>query len=321
MKTKFTLLALLAAFITQAVFAQQTSNLVVFSENGEAFTLVVNGVKQNEQPSTNVTAEGLTGDIQRVAVQFEDASLGTASQNFAIDPGTEQKAVVKLRKKGGYAIRPFGEPVPLARAEKAPTPPPPAPPAIHEEPTRTPQPATGGTVTTTTTTTTINEGRATETVRMDVGFGEQRMGINVEISDPNMSGGATTTTTIQTTETLTMASEGTVTKTPAAAPAVREEAVCGPMEGSAFKSAMRSIGSKSFADEKKTTARQVLRSSCMSTDQIVEVMGLFSFEDDKLEFAKTAYDRCSDPQNYWKVNDAFTFSDSIQQLDEFLENK
>lgn len=320
MKTTITSLSFLLACLFQAAFAQQTSNLVVFSENGETFTLTVNGVIQNDQPATNVTAEGLTGDFQRVSVQFEDATLGTASQNFAIEPGTEQKAVIKLRKKGGYAIRPFGEPVPLARAEKAPAPPAPTPPAQREETVRTSQPELGGKVTTTTTTTTIQEGRGSETVRMDVGLGDQRMGINVEINDPTMTGG-TTTTTVQTTETLTTTSEGTITKSPETAPAVKEEPICGPMEAAAFNSAKRSIGSKSFADEKKTTARQVLRSSCMSTDQIIEVMGLFSFEDDKLEFAKTAYDRCSDPQNYWKINDAFTFSDSIEALDEFLESK
>jgi hypothetical protein len=59
----------------------------------------------------------------------------------------------------------------------------------------------------------------------------------------------------------------------------------------------------------------------MSTDQIIQVMGLFSFEESKMEFAKAAHEKCSDKQNYWKLNDAFTFESSIDELNEFLQTK
>ncbi|MBK9515283.1 MAG: DUF4476 domain-containing protein, partial [Flavobacteriales bacterium] len=45
----------------------------------------------------------------------------------------------------------------------------------------------------------------------------------------------------------------------------------------------------------------------------------FSFEDSKLDFAKYAYDRTYDIGNYFKVNDAFTFESSMDELNEFIQ--
>jgi hypothetical protein len=70
-----------------------------------------------------------------------------------------------------------------------------------------------------------------------------------------------------------------------------------------------------------TQARQILKSNCLSADQVKMVMGTFEYEDDKLEFAKTAYDRCADPENYWKVNDAFEYEMTIDELNDYIESK
>jgi hypothetical protein len=91
------------------------------------------------------------------------------------------------------------------------------------------------------------------------------------------------------------------------------------MSNSSFLAATNSIKKQSFADTKMKTAQQVLRSNCMSTTQIVEVMKLFSFEESKLEFAKAAYKKCVDKEQYFVVNDAFTFSSSVDELTEFIE--
>ena len=99
------------------------------------------------------------------------------------------------------------------------------------------------------------------------------------------------------------------------------EVVCAPMSTNDFTSAKKSINSKSFAEDKMTLAKQVLRANCVSTDQVVEIMSLFSFEENKVEFAKAAYDKTTDKGNYYKVNDAFTYSSSINELNEFLERK
>jgi hypothetical protein len=303
---------LLSAYIS--AFAQETSVIEVFSENGEKFTLVMNGVVQNEAPATNVKATGLKGDFHKVTVNFEDASLGGVTQNFALQPGMHQRANVVMKRNGKYAVRPFGEPQPIDPAiTDAPAPPPPPATDRTDRQVEGAEVITPAGTTTTTTTTTTRSGKG-ESVRMDVGIGEQRMSIDVEIDDPLTTSSSETTTTVKTTETrsTSMSPQSRVTE---------EVVKCAPMNAKAFASAKQSVSSKSFADEKKTTVRQVLKSNCMSTDQIIEILGTFNFEDDKLEIAKMAFDRSSDPENYWKINDVFTFSDSIEELDEFLESK
>lgn len=94
-----------------------------------------------------------------------------------------------------------------------------------------------------------------------------------------------------------------------------------PMEKAEFESAKKSIGSKSFEDSRLTVAKQITSSNCLTCDQIKEVMGLFSFESTKLEFAKFAYDYAFDLNNYYKLNDAFTFESSISELNDYIQKK
>jgi hypothetical protein len=58
----------------------------------------------------------------------------------------------------------------------------------------------------------------------------------------------------------------------------------------------------------------------LSTDQIIEIVNLFSFEENKLDYAKFAYSKCVDKNNYFIVNDAFSFSSSTDELTEYIES-
>jgi hypothetical protein len=92
---------------------------------------------------------------------------------------------------------------------------------------------------------------------------------------------------------------------------------CFTMNDSDFNNLKGSVKSKSFEDSKLTTAKQALKNNCMSTKQIMDIMQTFSFEGSKLDFAKAAYSKCSDQNNYYLVNDAFTFESSIDELNDF----
>ena len=48
---------------------------------------------------------------------------------------------------------------------------------------------------------------------------------------------------------------------------------------------------------------------------------LFDFDNTKLEFAKFAYDYVVDPENYYKINDAFDFNQSRSSLTKFVRSK
>ncbi len=91
-----------------------------------------------------------------------------------------------------------------------------------------------------------------------------------------------------------------------------------PMTPQDFNMAKQSISKKSFSDDKMILSKQIIRSSCLFAAQVAELMLLFTFEDDRLELAKFAYDHTYDQGNYFKVNDSFTFSTSIDELNEYI---
>jgi hypothetical protein len=63
-----------------------------------------------------------------------------------------------------------------------------------------------------------------------------------------------------------------------------------------------------------TLAKQITGSNCLSAAQIKEIVTLFDFETDRVEYAAFAHARCNDPQNYFLINDAFKFESSIDEL-------
>jgi hypothetical protein len=56
----------------------------------------------------------------------------------------------------------------------------------------------------------------------------------------------------------------------------------------------------------------------MSAVQVRELMEAFTFESTRVEFAKFAYPMVTDKERFYIVYDAFTFSSSIDELDDFI---
>ncbi len=88
-----------------------------------------------------------------------------------------------------------------------------------------------------------------------------------------------------------------------------------------FDEAKKSIASKSFEDSKLTVAKQVMKANCLLVSQVKEIMGLFDFEETKLNFAKEAYAHTYNVDDYYQLNDAFTFESSITDLNNFIGTK
>ncbi|HEX2616302.1 MAG TPA: DUF4476 domain-containing protein [Flavobacteriales bacterium] len=152
-----------------------------------------------------------------------------------------------------------------------------------------------------------------ENINMTIGVGEEQMNVNMNVG--------TTTTTRTTTTTTTTTSEPPPAAEPTPVPEPAPVNDCVAMGGGDFGEAKQSIASKGFEESKLTVAKQILTHNCLSTAQVKEIMVLFGFEETKLDFAKFAYDRTSDPKNYYKLNDAFSFESSISELDEYIKNK
>lgn len=79
-----------------------------------------------------------------------------------------------------------------------------------------------------------------------------------------------------------------------------------------------SIASKSFDSSRLQIAKQALSSNYFMSSQISELMQLMTFESSRLELARIGYANTLDKQNYYIVNDAFTFESSINDLNKFI---
>jgi len=85
-----------------------------------------------------------------------------------------------------------------------------------------------------------------------------------------------------------------------------------------FNDLLQMINGTPYASTKMTIAKQACAATCISAEQVREICRLFTFDSDRLTFAKYAYDHCYDRRNYFKVNDVFTFTSSVNELNRYI---
>lgn len=73
-----------------------------------------------------------------------------------------------------------------------------------------------------------------------------------------------------------------------------------------------------FESDKLKIAKQGTAANGVSSQQVLELIELFSFETNKIKLAKFAYQYTFDKPNYFLVNNGFTFSSSINELNTFV---
>jgi hypothetical protein len=341
----------LAGSLSFSGLLAQTCDLVVFSDMGEKFTLMVDGAEINATPASRVVATGIRNETPSLLVRFADASVAPIKQNGWFPLGKEYTMSITMNKKGVRVIRPSGEaelgtaakaepakPKPTTFTEDAPV----AAPASTQQ-TETVEMNMGGETITTTVVEESSTGGDMEGENVNMSFGVNGMGVNMNVNvsgtGTNTGGGVTTTSsgtrTTTTTTTTTVSRSGGTTVPATTKPtttAVLEPVYkmpgyngpigCGdPMAPAAFEEAKGSIAAKSFEDTKMTLVKQIGGSNCFTVDQVKQLMGLFSFEDNKLDLAKFAYDHTYDLGNYYKVNDAFSFESSVDELNEYIKSR
>ena len=85
-----------------------------------------------------------------------------------------------------------------------------------------------------------------------------------------------------------------------------------------FSDLKRMINNTPYSSTKMTIAKQACSATCISAEQVREICRLFSFDSDRLTFAKFAFDHCYDRRNYFKINEVFTFSSSVSELNRYI---
>lgn len=319
---KIILIAVSIVAVNFSLYAQRC-NVVLFTEQGERFTAILNGARQNNQPETQVKITDLNAEFYKLKVIFEDPQLGAMDNTLYLAYGTERTFSIKKNKKGEYVMRPVSE-SPLAQL----------PPPVSNQTVvvYNPNPApvqtqvnTGVTVTETTTNNTVVG--SPNNVSMGINMGGVGLNMNVNVNDGMGYGGASSTTTT-TTYSTTSTNAGGAYVNPApqttayVLPGYNGPVGCPlPMSPQDFNNAKNTISSKSFEDSKLQIAKQIINSNCLLSSQVKEIMMLFDFENSKLGFAKYAYGYTFDLGNYYQVNDAFDFESSITDLNNYIKSK
>jgi len=94
---------------------------------------------------------------------------------------------------------------------------------------------------------------------------------------------------------------------------------CMPMPD--FNKAITVIQSESFENTKLSIAKQITSNNYLCVSQIVQICKLFSFENTKLDFAKYAYHYCVDKNNYFQLNEVFSYSSSKDELRKYIDGR
>jgi hypothetical protein len=85
-----------------------------------------------------------------------------------------------------------------------------------------------------------------------------------------------------------------------------------------FDQLKNTIDRLSFESSRMQVAKQALAANQVTSRQVADLMRMMTFESSKLELAKFAYHKTIDKQNYFILNDAFTFESSITDLNDYI---
>ncbi len=273
------------------------SVLSIFSENGEPFYLILNGMKQNMMPQTKIRVESLPKYQNDVQIIFTDNVTPPIRRMVNIADPIDGKAVnltlrISRGRSGGVRLK-FHRMTECDRNYRGP----------RDEyvmyygkpqqintvtETTYMDPITGQWITETTTTTTDNYNTHNNNNRYDDGRNNNRYDDRDRYNRNN-------------------------DRTPPPPPASPME-----MDMRTFNDVKQSISSASFEDTKLSTAKTILGTNYVNTDQVMAICNLFSFENTKVTFAKLAYGRCVDAQNYFKVASVFSFDSNKKALNDFI---
>lgn len=323
MRRNLILSAVVFLLVSMPALAQLKSNLVFFTEQGEQFTVIMNGVKQNDTPETNVKVTDLPAPSYKVKIIFNDQTLGFIDKSIYVNQGNEITYAIKRNNKNEWVVR-FMNEVPLAQA---------LPPAQGQRIiVYGAKPAQVQTVTQTTTVTESYNDAPPTGISVNMNVNDQSAGMNLNVNMNGLANGSqvsssTTSTSYSTTTTTTTGGYDDGYDEPADVerpayilPGYSGQVGCPyPIHPDEFRDVKQSIATKTYDDTRLTIARQVISSNCLLSSQVKEIMLLFTYEDTRLELAKYAYGYTYDIGNFYKLNDAFTYESSIEELNEYIQ--
>jgi hypothetical protein len=93
------------------------------------------------------------------------------------------------------------------------------------------------------------------------------------------------------------------------------------MSDANFSQAKETLRKEWFENTRVSTAKQLIDRNYFTSRQVKDLMLLFTFENNRLDFAKYAYSKVVDKGNYFIVNDALSMSNSKEELNRFIREQ
>lgn len=293
------LLLFCALFIAFGLKSQNTNNVVIFSEDFQPFTAFINGIQQNITPQTNVKITGLIGNAHVVRINFAN-NLPQIDKKIYFEGYNKEIAYRLVETPKGLKLRYFSE-ANLGQVNTYPN----QTVVVY----RTTPPNQSVTITehSTTTTTSGHPHSHSDNVNINVdGFG-----VNINVNDSH----TTTTTTSTTTTTYGSSHVGN-------GQVVYVDGYTGSIGCQVPQCDMNqiknSLANEDFEDDKMDLLKVALRDKCLLTSQVREFMRMFTFEGDKLEFAKYAFHKTYDVDNYYLVSGDLEYSSDKEELNQYV---
>lgn len=91
-----------------------------------------------------------------------------------------------------------------------------------------------------------------------------------------------------------------------------------PMSDGDFNNLKNTVKSKSFASEQMTLIQQGLKDNCITTAQTKSLAELFTFDSDRMKVVQMGWDHCYDLDNFYQVNELFTWESSSEELTRYM---
>ena len=300
-------------FTFSALYAQ--SNLSIFNNNGQSFYVVLNGIRQNSKPETNVQVAQIKNGSYAVKVIFADGKTPDIDKNFMIDAPYDITARI-IFKKGKGKLQLMGqEPTHGVLQEAVVYRPNDA--AVYSDMI----PVQTTTTTTTTTTGTIPDENVN--LNMNLSVGGVNVNLNANASATGLGTGATITET-------TTSSSTTTTQINNQANAQHQQVIAqvqqAPLSSrvnctktmnrlEAFKVELQD---QSFEEDRLEALQLELKSTCLTTAQAEQLIDLFTFDENRLEVAKYLSDRLTDRDNAGALAKKLTFDSSKMEYRRYI---
>lgn len=304
---KTVLILLIFIGIFNNTFAQAPySSLSFFSEDGYPFTVIMNGLKENSEPLTNVKLEGLTNPAYKIKIIFEDKTIPAINKNVYTKPGMEVTYRIKKDRKGNNILRYYSEAaLPIDYIPENHT--------VYQDNMNNDVVVTNDNNTGVHVNMDVNETGGNVSIQTD--DGSINLNSNINVNDANVSYDSQVydnNTQYDVTEEHTghyimQGYNGRI-------------GCPWPMKPRNFQQAKQTISNADFSSDKQTIAKQIVNSNCLTARQVKQIAALFDFEKDKLEFSKFAYTHTYDIENYFIINDIFDFSSSIKDLNNYINS-